>query len=55
MRAFAVASEIIRRQAPTAWDCITCRRRFASGRGLFQHIRITGHGAASPRGPRSGS
>lgn len=42
-RAFTLASETTRSEAPSAWKCLVCRRRFPTVRGLIRHVRARGH------------
>ena len=43
--AFALATAILRTEPPSVWKCLGCRRRFETVRGLFRHVRVSGHGS----------
>ncbi len=41
--AFRISSTAPREIRPTNWLCALCHRQFTSARGLFVHVRASGH------------
>lgn len=42
-RAFRISSTAPRETRPSNWFCALCQRQFVSARGLFVHVRASGH------------